>query len=74
MGLEVDPKYEGTGTTFLSAILVIEEIARIDPSVSTLVDVHNTLVNTLVQKYGSEEQKKAYLPRLSRSCVRILSN
>lgn len=69
MGLEVDTKYEGTGTTFLSAILVIEEIAKIDPSVSALVDIHNTLVNTLVQKYGSEEQKMAYLPRLSRSCA-----
>uniref|UniRef100_A0A1B6JQ28 Short/branched chain specific acyl-CoA dehydrogenase, mitochondrial n=1 Tax=Homalodisca liturata TaxID=320908 RepID=A0A1B6JQ28_9HEMI len=66
MGLEVPTEYEGTGTSFLASMLVVEELAKVDPSVSALVDIHNTLVNALLIKVGSEEQKKKYLPLLSR--------
>ncbi|XP_054289200.1 short/branched chain specific acyl-CoA dehydrogenase, mitochondrial [Macrosteles quadrilineatus] len=66
MGLEVPTEYEGTGTGFLASMLVVEELAKVDPSVSALVDIHNTLVNALIIKVGSEEQKKKYLPLLSR--------
>jgi len=66
MGLEVPTEYEGTGTGFLASMLVVEELAKVDPSVSALVDIHNTLVNALLIKVGSEEQKKKYLPLLSR--------
>lgn len=69
MGLEVPPEYEGTGTSFLASIVVVEELAKVDPSVSALVDIHNTLVVALLLKVGSEDQKKKYLPLLSRKYV-----
>lgn len=69
MGLEVPTEYEGTGCGFLASMLVVEELAKVDASVSALVDIHNTLVNSLIIKVGSEEQKKKYLPLLSRKYV-----
>lgn len=69
MGIDVDEKYEGTGSTFMSSILVIEEISKIDPAVAVLVDIHNTLVNNLVKKLGTEEQKTKYLPLLTTKWV-----
>jgi alkylation response protein AidB-like acyl-CoA dehydrogenase len=45
------------------------ELAKIDPSVSVVCDVQNTLVNTLFRKYGTEEQKQKYLTRLATDTV-----
>ncbi|CAG8440348.1 7644_t:CDS:10 [Funneliformis caledonium] len=64
MGVETEHEYDGTGASFLSAILVIEELAKVDPSVSVACDVQNTLVNTLFRKYGNDFVKKKYLPQL----------
>lgn len=72
MGLEVDEEYGGAGASFMSAILTIEELAKVDPSISAVVDVHNTLVNTMFMKYGTPEQKAKYLPGLSTSHVIII--
>jgi len=47
-------------------VVIIEELARIDPSVSVFMDVQNTLVNTLLLKLGTEEQKNEWLPKLSK--------
>ena len=71
MGIETATEYGGAGGSFTSAIIAIEELARIDPSVSVLCDVHNTLVNTVIRKYGTEEQKMKWLPRLaeSKACI-----
>ncbi|XP_066457251.1 short/branched chain specific acyl-CoA dehydrogenase, mitochondrial [Eleutherodactylus coqui] len=69
MGIEVDPKYGGTGASFFSAILVIEELAKVDPSVSVLCDIQNTLITTMFQRLGTEEQKETYLPRLCSDMV-----
>src|SRR5690606_39637995 len=44
-------------------------ISRVDPAVGVLVDVQNTLVNNCILKYGTEEQKERYLPRLARDTV-----
>merc|ERR1712169_113431 len=63
MGIEIPEEYGGAGMNFSSAIVGIEELARADPSVSVMVDVHNTLVNTAVLKYGSEHIKKKWLPK-----------
>ena len=46
------------------------ELAKVDPSVSVLCDVHNTLVNTVLRKYASDFLKEKYLPQLSSSKVR----
>jgi alkylation response protein AidB-like acyl-CoA dehydrogenase len=65
MGIEVPEEYGGSGGTFFMACLAIEELARVDPSVSVCVDVNNTLVNNAFLNWGSEEQRRQYLPRLT---------
>lgn len=72
MGIEIDPEYGGSGCNFMTTIIAIEEIAKIDPSVAVLVDIHNTLVNAVIKKLGTEEQQKKYLPRLATDTVRPL--
>jgi short/branched chain acyl-CoA dehydrogenase len=69
MGIEIPEEYGGSGMNFTSAIIAIEELARIDPSVSVMCDVHNTLCNTAVIKYGSENLKKKWLPKLATDTV-----
>ena len=71
MGIETSPDHGGAGGSFNSAIIAIEELAKIDPSVSVLCDVHNTLVNTVLRKYGSAEQQEQWLPLLAESQVRL---
>ncbi|GAA5865452.1 hypothetical protein JCM3774_005642 [Rhodotorula dairenensis] len=65
MGIETSPDHGGAGASFTSAILVIEELAKVDPSVSVCCDVHNTLVNTVFRKYASQHLQDKYLPQLS---------
>jgi alkylation response protein AidB-like acyl-CoA dehydrogenase len=69
MGIEVPEAYGGAGSSFFNAILVIEELSKVDPSVGVLVDVQNTLVNNCINRWASEEQKKKYLPQLCASKV-----
>ncbi|KAK4503879.1 hypothetical protein PRZ48_004794 [Zasmidium cellare] len=69
MSVEIPEKYGGAGMNFTSAIVGIEELAKVDPSVSVMVDVHNTLVVTAILKYGTEESKKKWLPRLATETV-----
>jgi short/branched chain acyl-CoA dehydrogenase len=72
MGIETSADHGGAECSFTSAIIVIEELAKIDPSVSVLCDVHNTLVNTIFRKYGTPEQKDKWLPQLAESKVRFM--
>ncbi|XP_043683029.1 short/branched chain specific acyl-CoA dehydrogenase, mitochondrial isoform X2 [Vespula pensylvanica] len=67
MGIEIPEEYGGTGSNFMTTILAIEEIAKVDGSVAALVDIHNTLVNSLIIKIGSEEQKQKYLTELAQN-------
>ncbi|KAG6873989.1 hypothetical protein C0995_007945 [Termitomyces sp. Mi166 len=67
MGIETSEEHGGAGGSFTSAIIAIEELAKVDPSVSVLCDVHNTLVNTIFRVYGTEEQKSKWLPQLAES-------
>ncbi|XP_076295037.1 short/branched chain specific acyl-CoA dehydrogenase, mitochondrial [Lasioglossum baleicum] len=67
MGIEIPEKYGGSGCNFMSTILAVEEVAKADGSVAALVDIHNTLVNSLISKVGSEEHKAKYLPRLAQN-------
>lgn len=69
MGVEIPEEYGGAGATFFMSILVVEELARIDPSVAVLVDVQNTLVNNALLRWGSEDQKKRYFPKLASEWV-----
>lgn len=64
MGIEVAEEYGGAASSFLSSCLAVEEISKVDASVAILVDIQNTLVNILLTRLGTKEQKKSYLPRL----------
>ncbi len=69
MGIEPGEEYGGSGGSFFMACLAIEELARIDPSISVCVDVNNTLVNNAFLNYGTEAQKKNYISRLCQDTV-----
>ncbi|EGI60525.1 Short/branched chain specific acyl-CoA dehydrogenase, mitochondrial [Acromyrmex echinatior] len=69
MGIQTPTEYGGTGSNFMSTIITIEELSKVDAAVSVCVDIHNTLVNSLILKVGSEEQKQRYLPRLAQDSL-----
>ncbi|AUX29650.1 MULTISPECIES: acyl-CoA dehydrogenase [Sorangium] len=69
MGIEIPESYGGSGASFFNAILAVEALAVVDPSVSVLIDVQNTLVANALLRWGSDAQKERYLPRLSREWV-----
>jgi len=69
MSVDISPKYGGTGSTFFTAMLVIEELAKVDPSVSVFCDVQNTLVTQTFHRFASEEQRSKYLPRIAKDTV-----
>ena len=69
MGIEAPEDYGGVGLGFTAACIAVEEIARVDPSLAVMIDIHNTLVVASVIKYGTSEQKAKYLPRLCRDTV-----
>lgn len=69
MSIEVPEGYGGQGGTFFDAVLAVQALSRVDPSVSVVVDVQNTLVANALLRWASDEQKQLYLPRLSRDTV-----
>lgn len=69
MGMQVPAEYGGTESSFMSTILAVEELAKVDGAVAAFVDIHNTLVNSLVIKVASHEQKLKYLTRLAQTDV-----
>jgi alkylation response protein AidB-like acyl-CoA dehydrogenase len=69
MGIEIPEEHGGQGGTFFQSILAIEEIAAADPAAAVIMDVQNTLVNNAVLRWGTEEQKRRWLPRLARDTV-----
>jgi len=69
MGLFTPEQYGGAGGTFFMTILAVEELSRIDAAAGIMVDVQNTLVNPAIVRWGSEELKRKYLPRLCQESV-----
>lgn len=69
MGVESPEQYGGTGGSFFMACLAVEELGRVDGSVSVLVDVQNTLVTNAFLRWGSDSIKSKYLPLLARERV-----
>lgn len=69
MGIEIPEKYGGTGASFMAAILAVEEMAKIDGSVSVCLDVQNTLVNNIVRNYANDDVKERFWPRLAKDTV-----
>ncbi len=69
MGIEIPEAQGGAGARFFHAVVVVEEISRVDPSIAVLVDVHNTLVVNALLRWASDDLKARYLPRLAHDTV-----
>jgi alkylation response protein AidB-like acyl-CoA dehydrogenase len=69
MAIEIPETYGGAGASFFHAVLAVEELSRVDPSVGVLVDVQNTLVANALLRWGNEDVKRRYLTRLATATV-----
>lgn len=69
MGVDIKEEYGGQGGSFFQAVLAVEELARVDPAASVIVDVQNTLVANAIERWGNPEQKKKLLARLAKDTV-----
>ena len=65
MGMMVDPQYGGSGMDTISYAIAMEEISKVDNSVSVCMSVQNSLVLYGIEAYGNEEQKAKYIPDLA---------
>ena len=65
MGIEIPEEHGGLGSSFFTAVVVVEELSRVDASVGVFVDVQNTLVNNAFLRWGSAALKERYLPALA---------
>jgi short/branched chain acyl-CoA dehydrogenase len=65
MGIDIPESYGGAGGSLLMTVLAVEELSAVDASIAIFVDVQNTLVNTLLRKWASDDVKQRYLPRLA---------
>ncbi|HEY4051450.1 MAG TPA: acyl-CoA dehydrogenase [Acidobacteriaceae bacterium] len=69
MGVEIPIDLGGSGASFFSSVLAVEEISKVDPAVAVIVDVQNTLTVNALLRWGNAEQKNRYLPRLASGTV-----
>ena len=69
MGIEIPEEYGGVGGSFFSAILAVEEISAVDPAIGVLVDVQNTLTVNALLRWGNQDQKQRYLPRMATDTI-----
>ena len=65
MAIEIPELHGGAGASFFHAVLAVEALSRVDPSIGVLVDVQNTLVANALLKWGSDDQKLSWLTRLA---------
>ena len=69
MGIEIPESYGGSGASFFHSVLAVEAISRVDPSIGVLVDVQNTLVINALLRWGSDEIKQRYLPKMASDTI-----
>jgi alkylation response protein AidB-like acyl-CoA dehydrogenase len=69
MAVDVPEEYGGQGGSFFQTILAIEELAKVDPSASVIVDVQNTLFNNALVRWGNDDQRRRWLPRAAKDAV-----
>ena len=69
MAIEIPESYGGGGARFFHAVLAVEAMSRVDPSIGVLVDVQNTLVINALMRWGSDDVKRRYLPRLAANAI-----
>ena len=69
LGIEIPESAGGSGATFFHAVLAVEALSRVDPSIGVLVDVQNTLVINALLRWGNDDLKHQYLPRLAEASI-----
>jgi len=69
MGIEIPEELGGQGGRFFESVIAVEELAAVDPSTATVVDVQNTLVNNAILRWAADEQKRRWLPLLAGGVV-----
>jgi butyryl-CoA dehydrogenase/short/branched chain acyl-CoA dehydrogenase len=69
MAIEAPLELGGAGASFFSAVLAVEEIARVDPAVAVMVDVQNTLAVNALLRWATPDQQRLYLPRMAQQAV-----
>ena len=69
MGIEIPEAHGGAGASFFHAILAIEALSRVDPSIATMVDVQNTLVVNALLRWGGDDLVGRYVSRLGSGAV-----
>jgi alkylation response protein AidB-like acyl-CoA dehydrogenase len=69
MGIEIPESHGGAGASFFHSVLAVEALSRVDPSIGVLVDVQNTLVINAFVRWGTEDVKRRYLPRMASNAI-----
>jgi alkylation response protein AidB-like acyl-CoA dehydrogenase len=69
MGIEVPDAFGGGGASFFHSALAVEALSRVDPSIGVLVDVQNTLVINALLRWGNDDVKRRYLPRMAADTI-----
>jgi short/branched chain acyl-CoA dehydrogenase len=69
MGIEIPENHGGQGGSFFQSVLAVEALAAVDPSAAVIVDVQNTIANNILLRWGNDEQKRRYLPKLAQDTV-----
>jgi alkylation response protein AidB-like acyl-CoA dehydrogenase len=69
MGIEIPDSDGGGGASFFHSVLAVEALSRVDPSIGVLVDVQNTLVINALLRWGNEEIRKRYLPKMAADTI-----
>jgi alkylation response protein AidB-like acyl-CoA dehydrogenase len=64
LGILIEPEFGGAGMKYQDYIIILEELARIDPAISLVIAAHNSLAVKHIRKFGSEEQKQKFLEPL----------
>ncbi|MET0387653.1 MAG: acyl-CoA dehydrogenase family protein [Polyangiales bacterium] len=65
MGIQIDPSYGGSGLDTLAYAIIVEEVSRADGSAGLTVASHNGLGSSHIARFGSQEQRERYLPKLA---------
>ena len=69
MGIEIPDSYGGGGASFFHSVLAVEALSRVDPSIGVMVDVQNTLVINALLRWGNDEIKSRFLPKMASNLI-----
>lgn len=69
LGMLIPEEYDGLGVDTSTYLIALEEIAAVDASTAVLMSVHNSLPTQMILRFGSDEQKKRFLPPMARGDI-----